>query len=49
VGRASKNILTDFLKAALPELADEEFEELTIVDPPTSSGNSSTTSWKSWM
>jgi predicted transposase/invertase (TIGR01784 family) len=29
----SKNILTDFLKAALPELADEEFEELTIVDP----------------
>ena len=29
----SKNILTDFLKAALPELADEEFEELTVVDP----------------
>jgi predicted transposase/invertase (TIGR01784 family) len=29
----SKNILTDFLKAVLPELADEEFEELTIVDP----------------
>jgi predicted transposase/invertase (TIGR01784 family) len=29
----SKNILADFLKAALPELADEEFEELTIVDP----------------
>jgi predicted transposase/invertase (TIGR01784 family) len=29
----SKDILTDFLKAALPELADEEFEELTIVDP----------------
>jgi predicted transposase/invertase (TIGR01784 family) len=29
----SKNILTDFLKAALPELAEEEFEELTIVDP----------------
>jgi predicted transposase/invertase (TIGR01784 family) len=29
----SKNILTDFLKAALPELADEEFVELTIVDP----------------
>jgi predicted transposase/invertase (TIGR01784 family) len=29
----SKNILADFLKAALPELASEEFEELTIVDP----------------
>jgi predicted transposase/invertase (TIGR01784 family) len=29
----SKNILADFLKAALPGLADEEFEELTIVDP----------------
>ena len=29
----SKNILADFLKAALPELAEEEFEELTIVDP----------------
>jgi predicted transposase/invertase (TIGR01784 family) len=29
----SKNILTDFLKAAIPELAEEEFEELTIVDP----------------
>jgi predicted transposase/invertase (TIGR01784 family) len=29
----SKNILTDFLKAVLPELAEEEFEELTIVDP----------------
>jgi predicted transposase/invertase (TIGR01784 family) len=29
----SKNILADFLKAALPELADEEFAELTIVDP----------------
>ncbi|MDR0709826.1 MAG: Rpn family recombination-promoting nuclease/putative transposase [Spirochaetaceae bacterium] len=29
----SKNILSDFLKAALPELAGEEFEELTIVDP----------------
>jgi predicted transposase/invertase (TIGR01784 family) len=29
----SKNILADFLKAVLPELADEEFEELTIVDP----------------
>jgi predicted transposase/invertase (TIGR01784 family) len=29
----SKNILTDFLKAALPELAEEEFAELTIVDP----------------
>ncbi|MDR3123177.1 MAG: Rpn family recombination-promoting nuclease/putative transposase [Treponema sp.] len=29
----SKNILTDFLKAVLPDLAEEEFEELTIVDP----------------
>jgi predicted transposase/invertase (TIGR01784 family) len=29
----SKNILADFLKAALPGLAGEEFEELTIVDP----------------
>jgi predicted transposase/invertase (TIGR01784 family) len=29
----SKNILADFLQAVLPELADEEFEELTIVDP----------------
>jgi predicted transposase/invertase (TIGR01784 family) len=29
----SKNILADFLKAVLPGLADEEFEELTIVDP----------------
>jgi predicted transposase/invertase (TIGR01784 family) len=29
----SKNILADFLKATLPELAEEEFEELTIVDP----------------
>ncbi|MDR2607949.1 MAG: Rpn family recombination-promoting nuclease/putative transposase, partial [Treponema sp.] len=29
----SKNILADFLKAVLPELAEEEFEELTIVDP----------------
>jgi predicted transposase/invertase (TIGR01784 family) len=29
----SKNILADFLKSVLPELADEEFEELTIVDP----------------
>jgi predicted transposase/invertase (TIGR01784 family) len=31
--RRSKNILADFLKAALPGLADEEFEELTITDP----------------
>ncbi|MDR2079936.1 MAG: Rpn family recombination-promoting nuclease/putative transposase [Treponema sp.] len=31
--RRSKNILADFLKAVLPGLADEEFEELTIVDP----------------
>jgi predicted transposase/invertase (TIGR01784 family) len=29
----SKNILADFLKAVLPDLADEEFEELTVVDP----------------
>jgi predicted transposase/invertase (TIGR01784 family) len=29
----SKNILADFLKAVLPGLADEEFEELTIADP----------------
>jgi predicted transposase/invertase (TIGR01784 family) len=29
----SKNILADFLKAVLPELADEEIEELTILDP----------------
>jgi predicted transposase/invertase (TIGR01784 family) len=29
----SKNILADFLKAVLPGLAEEEFEELTIVDP----------------
>jgi predicted transposase/invertase (TIGR01784 family) len=29
----SKNILADFLKAVLPDLADEEFEELTIADP----------------
>jgi predicted transposase/invertase (TIGR01784 family) len=29
----SKNILADFLKAVLPDLAEEEFEELTIVDP----------------
>jgi predicted transposase/invertase (TIGR01784 family) len=29
----SKNILADFLKAVLPSLAQEEFEELTIVDP----------------
>ncbi|MDR1128046.1 MAG: Rpn family recombination-promoting nuclease/putative transposase [Treponema sp.] len=29
----SKNILADFLKAVLPGLAAEEFEELTIVDP----------------
>jgi predicted transposase/invertase (TIGR01784 family) len=29
----SKNILADFFKAVLPGLADEEFEELTIVDP----------------
>jgi predicted transposase/invertase (TIGR01784 family) len=29
----SKNILSDFLKAVLPSLADEEFEELTIADP----------------
>ncbi|MDR1469417.1 MAG: Rpn family recombination-promoting nuclease/putative transposase, partial [Spirochaetaceae bacterium] len=27
----SKNILVDFLKAVLPELAEEEFKELTIV------------------
>ena len=31
--RRSKHILADFLKAVLPNLADEEFEELTIVDP----------------
>ncbi|MDR1306640.1 MAG: Rpn family recombination-promoting nuclease/putative transposase, partial [Treponema sp.] len=31
--RRSKNILADFLKAVLPGLADEEFEELTITDP----------------
>jgi predicted transposase/invertase (TIGR01784 family) len=31
--RSSKNILTDFLKAVLPSLAQQEFEELTIVDP----------------
>jgi hypothetical protein len=31
--RRSKNILADFLKAVLPGLAEEEFEELTIVDP----------------
>jgi hypothetical protein len=43
----SKNILADFLKAVLPGLADEEFEELTITDP-SSSGNSAATSWKSW-
>ncbi|MDR0669774.1 MAG: Rpn family recombination-promoting nuclease/putative transposase [Treponema sp.] len=30
---SSKDILADFLKAALPELAQEEFVELTIVDP----------------
>jgi predicted transposase/invertase (TIGR01784 family) len=29
----SKDILTDFLKAVVPDLADEEFEELTILDP----------------
>jgi predicted transposase/invertase (TIGR01784 family) len=29
----SKNILTDFLQAALPELADEEFEELAEKNP----------------
>jgi predicted transposase/invertase (TIGR01784 family) len=29
----SKNILADFLKATLPCLAEEEFEELIIVDP----------------
>jgi predicted transposase/invertase (TIGR01784 family) len=29
----SKNILADFLKAALPSLADEDFQELTIADP----------------
>jgi predicted transposase/invertase (TIGR01784 family) len=29
----NKNILADFLKAVLPDLADEEFVELTIVDP----------------
>jgi predicted transposase/invertase (TIGR01784 family) len=29
----SKNILADFLKAVLPDLAEEEFEELTVVDP----------------
>jgi predicted transposase/invertase (TIGR01784 family) len=29
----SKNILADFLKAVLPGLAAEEFEELTIADP----------------
>ncbi|MDR1211235.1 MAG: Rpn family recombination-promoting nuclease/putative transposase [Spirochaetaceae bacterium] len=29
----SKNILTDFLKAVLPDLAQEEFEEVSIVDP----------------
>jgi predicted transposase/invertase (TIGR01784 family) len=29
----SKNILADFLKAVLPGLAEEEFEELTIADP----------------
>jgi predicted transposase/invertase (TIGR01784 family) len=29
----SKNILADFLKAVLPSLAEEEFEELTITDP----------------
>jgi predicted transposase/invertase (TIGR01784 family) len=29
----SKNILADFLKAVLPGLAGEEFEELSIVDP----------------
>jgi predicted transposase/invertase (TIGR01784 family) len=29
----SKNILTELLKATLPDLADEEFEDLTIVDP----------------
>jgi predicted transposase/invertase (TIGR01784 family) len=31
--RSSKNILTDFLKAVLPGLGQEEFEELTIEDP----------------
>jgi predicted transposase/invertase (TIGR01784 family) len=31
--RRSKNILADFLKAVLPGLAQEEFEELTIADP----------------
>jgi predicted transposase/invertase (TIGR01784 family) len=31
--RRSKNILADFLKAVLPGLAREEFDELTIVDP----------------
>jgi hypothetical protein len=31
--RSSKNILADFLKAVLPSLAQQEFEELTIVDP----------------
>jgi predicted transposase/invertase (TIGR01784 family) len=29
----SKNILVDFLKAVLPGLAEEEFEELAIADP----------------
>jgi hypothetical protein len=41
-----QNILADFLKAVLPDLADEEFEELTIM-APTPSGNSQATSWKS--
>jgi hypothetical protein len=31
--RYSKNILSDFLKAVLPGLAQEEFEELAIADP----------------
>jgi predicted transposase/invertase (TIGR01784 family) len=29
----SKNILADLLKAIIPEPAEEEFEELTIVNP----------------
>jgi hypothetical protein len=29
----SKNILEDFLKAVFPQMADEEFKEITIVDP----------------
>jgi predicted transposase/invertase (TIGR01784 family) len=29
----SKNILADFLKAVLPEMAEEEFEKITNFDP----------------